>query len=63
MKGQNNVVILELEEKVQQAAGRVVAAEQETERAVAQLAAQQEAHSKALHQIQVSLTWHKYRRH
>lgn len=56
MKGQNNILIAELKEKLQQAAAKVVAAEQATERA--HLAAQQEAHSKALHQIQVSLTGH-----
>lgn len=53
MQGQENIVIVELREQLQQAAASVTAAEQETAKAVTQLAAQQEAHSKALHQLQV----------
>ena len=63
MQGQKDCVINELKEQLQQAAAKVKAAEQETERAMEQLAAQQEAHSKALRQIQVSLTWHNHSCH
>lgn len=58
MQGQSNSVIAELKQQLQQAATAV--ANQETERATAKLAAQQEAHSSVLLQLKVSPAQHDH---
>lgn len=54
----SSVVHAELNRDLQQAAAKVTAAEQKQEEAEAQLAAEQEAHSESLQQLEVRLPLH-----